>query len=59
MCCKGTIYKADYQILSFLRLFKDTVFGSKTALKSFKPGFCDHKKNYKYSLKNRNFDPSR
>ena len=32
MCCKGTIYRSDYQILSFKRLFKKLVFGSKTAL---------------------------
>jgi len=32
MCGKATLYKSDYQILSFLWLWKGLVFGSKTTL---------------------------
>jgi hypothetical protein len=34
MCGKGTLYKSDYQILSFLLLWKGLVLGSKTVFKS-------------------------
>jgi len=56
---KGNLYKSDYQILSFLRLLKILVFGSKTRFKSCKARFYAVEKNYNNRPKNTNFDPSR
>ena len=53
------LYESDYQILSFLLLLRNRVFGSKTAFKTAERTFLEGKKNCNFGPEKANFEPSR